>query len=245
MIKLSPRLGVIAGFVEKGETVADVGCDHGFLPLYLLQAGISPKVIMTDISAGSLNKARQSFTDAYPADFDRMTGVEFDFRVGDGLTPLARAETDAVVMAGMGGLLMTEIMGHDPDKTGSFKKYILQPRNNPGKLRKWLDISGFKIISETLVRERSRICEIIAATPAPTFKEVEMSAADMDDDVMWEYPETLIEHRNALTEEYLIGAIEKQTRIHDRILMGSDRRKLKITEMRLQRLKYLYGRLEK
>ena len=60
MIKLTPRLKTIADEIEKGETMADIGTDHGFLPVYLWEAGICPKVIMADISSGSLSKAEQN-----------------------------------------------------------------------------------------------------------------------------------------------------------------------------------------
>ena len=78
MINLSERLLAIAQEVGKGETVADIGTDHGFLPLYLWEKGISPKVIMTDISQGSLAKARENCSRWYP-------DTEFDLRLGDGI----------------------------------------------------------------------------------------------------------------------------------------------------------------
>ena len=107
MIKLSDRLKSIADEIKKGETVADIGTDHGFLPVYLWENHISPHVIMTDISPASLKKAEDNCQTEYP-------GIKFDLRTGDGLEPVRPAETDAVVMAGMGGLLMSEILGKNP-----------------------------------------------------------------------------------------------------------------------------------
>lgn len=245
MIKLSERLTAIAGFVEKGETVADVGTDHGFLPLYLLEKGISTFVVMTDVSRGSLEKARQSCKDAFGDEFDARLGRDFDLRLGDGLVPLRPGEIYTVIMAGMGGLLMSEIMGFDPDKTCAFGKFVLQPRNNAGKLRKWLDISGYEISGETLVRERGRICEIISAVPADPEKagNTELMAYDLDDDVTFEYPLRLVESPNPLTEEYLLQHLEKEKVIKSRIMKGKDRTKLAVTEERIGRLESLLEKL--
>lgn len=243
MIKLSERLKAIAGFVERGETVADVGTDHGFLPLYLLEEGISPFVVMTDVSPGSLHKAEKSCREELGGGFDRRKGGDFDLRLGDGLAPVKLGETCVVVMAGMGGLLMAEILGNDPAKSGSFKKFILQPRNNAGKLRKWLCLSGYEITRETLVRERKRICEIIEARP-PQVKADVIQAAELADDVEFEYPSALAECPNALTGEYLKRCLEKERIIRTRILKGKDRGKLALTEARIERIDELLGALE-
>ena len=245
MIKLSGRLKAIAGFVDKGETVADVGTDHGFLPLYLLDNGISPKVILTDVSPGSLDKARLSCIEHFDREFEKRMGSDFELRLGDGLEPILPGETETVIMAGMGGLLMSEIMGQDIDKTRTFGKFILQPRNNVGRLRKWLYLSGFYIAEETLVRERKRICEILKVIPAGTAERKNLKAADMEEDVMFEYPDMLVDEPNPLTEEYLRVHLEKEQAIRDRILKGSDRSRLRITENRMDRISGLYRRLMK
>ena len=163
MIKLTDRLQLIADMIQNGETMADIGTDHGFLPLYLLQSGISPKVIMCDISGPSLDKAREA-----AAEQGLSSGA--DFRLGDGLEVLSAGEVDAVVIAGMGGLLITQILESDPDKTVSFKKYIFQPRNNSALLRRWLTAKGFKIDKNCLVREGKFICEVITAFAPKTLE---------------------------------------------------------------------------
>ena len=243
MIKLSGRLKAIAGFVDKGETVADVGTDHGFLPLYLLDNGISPKVILTDVSPGSLDKARLSCIEHFDREFEKRMGSDFELRLGDGLEPILPGETETVIMAGMGGLLMSEIMGQDIDKTRTFGKFVLQPRNNVGRLRKWLYLSGFYIAEETLVRERKRICEILKVIPAGTAERKNLKAADVEEDVMFEYPDMLVDEPNPLTEEYLLQHLEKEKVIKSRIMKGKDRTKLAVTEERIGRLESLLEKL--
>ena len=192
MIKLSDRLKTIAEEIELGETVADVGTDHGFLPVFLWESGVCPEVIMTDISEGSLNKARENCRRLHP-------GTEFDFRLGSGIEVVGRGEVDCIVMAGMGGILMTEILGKDPAKAASYKKLILQPRNNIGALRHWLYDNGFSIKNEKLVRERKYICEVLTAVP----KEVAVTRTLGPERIEYQYPHTLIKFAGPLTREYL------------------------------------------
>ena len=158
MIKLTDRLRMLADQIEQNETMADIGTDHGFLPIYLWENQISPKVVMADISTGSLDKARANAESRYP-------GRSFDLRLGDGIQVLENGEVDAVVIAGMGGALMTRILGKDLAKSKSFKKLVLQPRSGQGVLRHWLINHGFAINAESLVREGKYLCEIITARP--------------------------------------------------------------------------------
>lgn len=162
MTELSIRLQKIADRINEGETMADIGTDHGFLPIYLIENDISPSVIMTDVSRPSLMKGSDNL-DMLGADRDRA-----DFRVGDGISVLKSGETDAVVIAGMGGMLIRDIMSVDMDHTCSFRKYILQPRTRQGHLRKWLLENGFTIIHEDLVEEGRFIPEIITALSPQT-----------------------------------------------------------------------------
>ncbi len=155
-MKLSDRMQVIADRVEHGEIVADVGTDHGQIPVWLFARGISPRVILSDISEGSLRKAEET-AGAY------QFGEGLSFRVGNGLTVLKSGEADTVIIAGMGGKLIRQILEEDPEHAKSFRKYIFQPRKGAGHLRKWLLENGFWIVREDVVREGKFLPEIITA----------------------------------------------------------------------------------
>lgn len=247
MIKLSSRLKIMADQIAQGETVADIGTDHGFLPMYLLEAGISPKVIMADVSAGSLEKAKSNFKKLFCADlweserhFAEGTNA-YDFRLGDGLAVLEEAEVDDVVIAGMGGILMTEIIGADIHKGRSFKKYILQPRNGQGKLRYWLYMNGFTIERELLVREGKFICEVIVALPS---EERPCSDIPPEDHIAWEVPELLIEENGSLGQEFARRRLMIEKYIYDSIRNSaqagsrSDETKEKLCKVH-ERMEYL------
>ena len=218
-MKLGDRLQMIANEIQQGETMADIGTDHGFLPIYLWQTSKCPKVIMTDISRGSLEKARNDCRAECP-------DTEFDFRLGSGIEVLEEGEVDAVVIAGMGGLLMCDILGHDPQKAHSIRKYILQPRNNIGKLRCWLQDNGYEIIRENLVREGRYICEILTISTLSDFnRESDDSFTEYEDDFIkaaaFEFPHSLIDKSNELTEEYLRKKLKKQESILENIKNNS------------------------
>lgn len=176
MIKLNDRLQVIAERLKNEKTMADIGTDHGFLPVFLLQSGQCERAILADISVPSLTKAEENcsryFTGEYADCRERAA-----FRAGDGLTVLKPGEVDAVVIAGVGGKLITELLERDLNHTCSFRKYIFQPRIGQGVLRKWLCDHGFRIIHEDLVEEGHFIPEIITALAPGSFSDPEYAEA--------------------------------------------------------------------
>lgn len=220
---LSARLKKITDRIDEGETVVDIGTDHGFLPIYLLESGKSPRVIMTDISEQSLDKARENLM-RLPEPARRAGSL----RRGDGLDVVAPGEAHTCVIAGMGGNLMVEILSWDIAKTVSFKKLILQPRNALSVIREWLKINGFHIEHEDLVREADRICNIITVK----FR-IEKSKCDSEPKpenkiakdpyrrkAEFEYPDMLKECENELLFEYIQAEITKHKGIVERIKSG-------------------------
>ncbi|MBQ1470986.1 MAG: SAM-dependent methyltransferase [Eubacterium sp.] len=230
-MKLSDRLQALADYIQQGETMADIGTDHGFLPIYLTEQGICPHVILTDISKGSLEKALMDCRD-----YDACH--EFDLRWGDGLTVLSPGEVDAVVIAGMGGLLMAEILEKDPALSASFEKFILQPRTQVGQLRYRLQRQGFQIQEERLVRERARICEVLLVRPSCVNKPV---PAYEEVPELYDFPDTLVQMPGPLTAEYLQRALAKQKRNHEHMEMARriDEEAMRRTVRAIRRLERL------
>lgn len=234
---LSDRLQIIADGLKRGETMADIGTDHGFLPLYLWENHISPRVIMTDISSGSLKKAEDNCKLYYPNEF--AEGV-FDLRLGSGIEVLKNGEIDCVVIAGMGGILMTNILKHDIKKTRSISKYILQPRNNPGLLRCFLVSNGFMITDEELVCEGRYICEIITTTPV----HIQGNYTCMK---KWEfdYPDWLIKYKNPLTKEYLLEKLSKEEFALNGLMRAKeiDKQQLEYSKNKILQIKLLLNKM--
>lgn len=232
MIKLSDRLQVIANLINKGQTMADIGTDHGFLPLYLFEREISPKVILADISKGSLQKAIDNVEEKACKEEDKTSA--FQFRLGNGIEILGAGEVDVVVIAGMGGLLMTQILGADLEKSKSFKKIILQPRNAPGKLRYWLMNNGFQILSENLVREGKYICEILAVEPCT----VQLTLNGTEDDIEFELPVSLLIGNDVLAVEFIQRKLNTELNILKNLQKAAEIDQVKV-EKTNQRICYL------
>ncbi len=235
MIKLTERLQKIYDQVRPGESVCDVGTDHGYVPLALLESGRSPNAIMSDISAGSLAKCKVNAEAMLPS------LAPFDLRQGSGIEVLKSGEVDTVIMAGMGGMLISEILEKDYHHSHSFKRYILQPRKHVGRLRYWLLDNDFTVVHEDLAREGKFIWPILTVE---SFGRALFVNADPDD-VEFEYPLTLLEYRNELTEEYLRNALYLE-----RLKFGSKSagslttfEELRTQKHRVARLEYMVERL--
>lgn len=153
---LSERLKTIAGFIPHNSIVGDIGTDHGYLPVYLIENRISKKVIATDISSNSLKKIQQ---------FVDLKGLNdsIDIRLGDGLNVIKPFEIDTVVIAGMGGLLIRDILNFNKDITDTITHFILQPNIATRELREYLYNNNFFITDEKLVKESNKFYEIIYA----------------------------------------------------------------------------------
>ena len=184
-MKLSKRIYALADAVEYGDSLADIGTDHGYVPMLLMKSGRSPRVIMTDISEGSLAKARETFAACRLSD----SVSESDFRLGDGLQTVETGETDEVIIAGLGGHTIKSILADDEAKSKSFRRLILQPRKHSGTLRHYLYTHGWDIESEGLAKEGKFACEIITAVPG---KDAFRKAPYPEDDIRWKYPEGIV-----------------------------------------------------
>ncbi len=152
-LRLQPRLQCIADCVPRGTRLADVGTDHGYLPVWLLLQGRISRVVASDINAGPLEHARR--TAAEYGVSDRM-----DFRLCAGLDGVRRDEADTVVIAGMGGETIRDILSAAAwDWEGA--TLLLQPMTKAQLLRSWLAGNGFRIAHERLVRDKGTIYAVL------------------------------------------------------------------------------------
>ncbi len=155
-VVLSRRLRTVAGMVTRGHRVCDVGCDHGFVPVYLVQEGISPGVLAMDLREGPLRAAREHVS-AYGLE------EQIETRLSDGLHNYSPGEADTLVCAGMGGGLMMRILEAEREKTASFRELVLQPQSEIERFRRYLRESGYRILDEEMVAEDGKFYQIIRA----------------------------------------------------------------------------------
>jgi len=155
-VLLRPRLSAIAAFVPRSSRVADIGTDHAYLPVFLLQTGLVEQVIAVDVHHGPYQAALETVTSAGLSD-------SISVRFGDGLTVIPPGEADTVVIAGMGGNTIVKILEDSWPITQSLTRLILQPMVAAAALRRWLAVTGWCIVEETLVEEDRILYEIIVA----------------------------------------------------------------------------------
>lgn len=155
-MKLGDRLQALVDFVPEGSKVADVGTDHAYLALELMQSGRADFVVASDKNSGPLEAAHRSIREQGWDD-------KISIRQGDGLAVLEPGEVDIVCIAGMGGLLMTEILTAEPAVVKKLKRLVLQPMNGAAELRRWLYRHAWHIADESLAVDDGRIYEIICA----------------------------------------------------------------------------------
>ncbi|WP_129596809.1 tRNA (adenine(22)-N(1))-methyltransferase [Anaerophilus nitritogenes] len=200
-MKLTNRLLAITKFVKKGSVVADIGTDHGYIPVYLVTNNISKKVFATDVNEGPLNSAKETIK-------EHCLEKYIETRLGTGLIPIKPYEVDTVIIAGMGGLLIRDILKNDLDLTKSIKKFILQPMVAQEDLRKWLIQNHFKIIDEKLEKEDHRIYEIMV---------VENGEQIVEDGIYYKIGKKLIENKDPLLEVFIQKHIQKQKNIFENL----------------------------
>lgn len=200
-MRLTPRLKTIADLIDGSDKMADVGTDHAYLPVYLLRNGKAKNAIAADVNQGPLNNAKSTI-----AQFGLSDDIET--RLGSGIEPIEPGEIDTLVVAGMGGLLIRDILSYDMGKLKTINKLILQPMIAQDELRKWLIINGFKIIDERLAQEEEKLYEIIVA---------EKGEETIENDIYFEVGKRLIENKDPLLQEFLRRKLKKYTDIYNSV----------------------------
>ena len=150
------RLCAIAGMVTKGNRLADVGCDHGYLSIYLVEERIVPSAIAMDVRPGPLSRARENISRYGLEDY-------IETRLSDGLTKLEPGEGDTLVIAGMGGPLMERILNEGAKVREGFQELILQPQSDLPHFRHFLSEIGWEIVREEMIKEDGKFYPMMKA----------------------------------------------------------------------------------
>lgn len=156
MQKLSKRLQAAADFVTPGNRVADIGTDHGFLPVYLVQSGRCPAAAAMDLREGPLKRAQEHIEEA------GLAG-RIQVRLSDGMQMLSEGEADSVVIAGMGGLTVIQILSEGLNLLPGLKELVLGPQSDIAKVRRWLREHNIYIDKEDLVLETGKFYPVLHA----------------------------------------------------------------------------------
>lgn len=199
-MKLTDRLLKIASLVTEGKKIADIGTDHGYIPVYLLNKGRVPYAILADVNKGPLENAKKEVRHNNLLD-------KVDLRLGSGIEVLERGEVDEVIIAGMGGILISQLLEAKSEVAKSLDKLILQPMQAQDELRKYLLNNGYDILDEVLVKEDFRIYEIIIAKYTG-------ENTNIEDEIYLQVGKKLIENKDPLLKEF----IDKKIYMYNSIL---------------------------
>ena len=163
-ILLSKRMQMVAGMVSKGNVTADIGCDHGFVSIYLIEQEICPRVIAMDVNEGPLLRAKEHIA-------QRGLESSIDVRLSDGIDKLQDGEVESIIIAGMGGRLVMKILSSHMDRVKHLKEIILQPQSELHFVRQFLSENNLHIVQEDMVEEAGKYYPCIKAVYSEGKKE--------------------------------------------------------------------------
>lgn len=207
-MELSKRLTWIIDKIDKVEVVMDVGTDHGYIPIYLIKNNIAQKVIASDINKDPLKKAKINAS---------LEGVidKIDLRLGGGLFPLKDKEADVVLIAGMGGNLIRDILEKDLSKVRKLKYLLLQPAQNPEVLREYLYNNDYEILEEDVCLDEEKYYEIFKVR----YKKRDFIQLE---NIFYEISPFMLNKKVPLLKSYIENKIEKNNKIMDFIKDDTD-----------------------
>lgn len=213
MIHLSKRMNAVAMMVTPGNVLADVGTDHGYVPIALVQQKRIPRAIAMDINKGPLQSANEHIAMCEVGDY-------IETRLSDGVEALAAGEADSILIAGMGGDLVIHILTEGMEVCRKAKELILQPQSELQRVRRFLREKKYKIIDEDMIIEDGKYYPMMKVVPV----EEDSFWDDLSEEVICScdmYGPLLLKNGNPSLRKYLV----KQHKQLHKILKGLEEQK--------------------
>ena len=202
---ISLRLNNIVNLIDKCDSIADIGTDHGYVPIEALKRGLCLKAIASDINKGPVNKAKLNVS------LEGLTS-KIQCRLGSGLKTIKVNEVQGLVIAGMGGNLIRDIIVDSYKVFKSLEFAILQPTQNPEVLREFLINEGIEILEEKICLDEGIFYEIIKVNPRVKVE----NKKDLDP-IYFEISPCILNSKDPLALEYMNNKIEKYNAILEKI----------------------------
>ena len=199
-MQLSHRMQSVADLVTPGECLADIGTDHGYIPIEMVRTGRTKRAIAMDVKEGPLKRAMENI---HRADLKE----KIEIRLSDGAKGLKPYEADRAVIAGMGGALMIRILEEGDTVFQAMEELILQPQSELGKVREYLQKHGWQIEKEDMVEEDGKYYPMMRAVKGT------MPALSPEEAL---YGPLLLKEKNKVLKEFL----EKEWNTYEKIKKG-------------------------
>ncbi len=205
---LSLRMQRVADMVEPCERAADIGCDHGYVSIYLVEQGIADHVLAMDVRKGPLSRAEANIR-------QKQLQTRIECRLSDGLERLQPGEADTILLAGMGGPLMIDILTKGSNKRLGTETLIVQPQSDIPEVRRYLHRIGYEITAEDMLQEDGKYYTVMKAKPSAT-------ATDADTDKLWseaeeQYGKLLLEKQPPVLKQYLEREERQLTQLQEQL----------------------------
>lgn len=225
-MELSKRLQELVSLAKPGTCAADVGCDHGYVSIYLAEHNLFEHIIAMDIRTGPLQSAENNI---------RKYRLEYriETRLSDGIDKLCEGEADTLICAGMGGELILHILSQNLPLVKNMKQIILQPQSEIYKVRKFIRKNHLKITAESMVKEDGKYYPMMRVEKEDEREEEEKGTEEsLRQQVEDEYGPILLQQKNDALKEYL----QKELRITKEIIT-SLQQQLEKESQRIQNVK--------
>lgn len=199
-MELSKRLNWIINAIDKCDVIMDVGTDHGYISIELIKRNIASRVIASDINKDPLNKAKLNVS------LEGLSG-QIDLRLGGGLEPLKNNEAQGVLIAGMGGNLIRDILEKDIDKVKNMDYLVLQPAQNPEVLREYLYTGNYEVIDEDVCEDEGKYYELFKV------KYKENNSTKLEE-IFYEISPVLLNKKSKVFKDYLQEKVNKYKKVN-------------------------------
>lgn len=204
-MELSKRLKAVANLVTPGQKIADIGTDHAYIPIWLVEEKKAVSAIAMDINKGPLAKAKENIE-------HHGLNSYIETRLSDGMKKLCPKEADSVIIAGMGGGLVIKLLEDVKSESLGIREWILQPQSELRRVREYLLTSGYQVIEEDMVLDESKFYPMMKVIRGEreSYREIELC-----------YGKLLLRQKHPVLELFLKKELTIKTGIYDSLLEDS------------------------
>ena len=197
MIELSKRMQSVADMIQPCDAVGDIGCDHAFVSIYLVEQRIAKRVIASDVRRGPIAIAKRNIEAMNLSD-------QIEIRMGDGLDTIVPGEVNAVVLAGMGGMLMIDILERGEEVVTRCDQLVLQPQSDIEKARRYLAEKGYHLADEQMLIDAGKYYNLLDVRVHEMVQKDEYDCSKLADDWCYMYGGSLLRKKDPVLRSWLV-----------------------------------------
>lgn len=197
MIELSKRMQSVADMIQPCDAVGDIGCDHAFVSIYLVEQRRAKRVIASDVRRGPIAIAKRNIEAMNLPD-------QIEIRMGDGLDTIVPGEVNAVVLAGMGGMLMIDILERGEEVVTRCDQLVLQPQSDIEKVRRYLVEKGYHLADEQMLIDAGKYYNLLDVRVHEMVQKDEYDCSKLADDWCYMYGGSLLRKKDPVLRSWLV-----------------------------------------